>query len=398
MTKLAERTKLIKPSVTLAIAAKASKLRAEGIDVVNFSAGEPDFDTPQRIKDAAIEALRKGMTKYTDVKGIEPLREAIAEKYQREHGLAYRKEDVLVSCGAKHSIYNILQAVVNPGDEVVIPAPYWVSYSDMALLAGGVPKLIPTNESTSFRIKPAQLQAALTPKTRVFLLNSPCNPTGASYSRDELQAIAGVLEKHDCLVVADDIYEKIVYDEFQIANIVALCPALRDRTIIVNGVSKTYAMTGWRIGYALGPSDIIAAAAKIQSQSTSNPTSIAQWAALEAIRGPQEELAPMVREFHKRRNVIVDKLNAVDAIHCLRPQGAFYVFPNIAALLGKTANGKRLGSPCELADYLLDEAKVAGVPGEDFGSNEHIRFSYATSLQDIEKGCARIREAISKLG
>jgi aspartate aminotransferase len=398
MTKLAERTKLIKPSVTLAIAAKASKLRAEGIDVANFSAGEPDFDTPQRIKDAAIEALRKGMTKYTDVKGIEPLREAIAEKYQREHGLAYRKEDVLVSCGAKHSIYNILQAVVNPGDEVVIPAPYWVSYSDMALLAGGVPKLIPTNESTSFRIKPAQLQAALTPKTRVFLLNSPCNPTGASYSRDELRAIAGVLEKHDCLVVADDIYEKIVYDGFQIDNIVTLCPALRDRTIIVNGVSKTYAMTGWRIGYALGPTDVIAAAAKIQSQSTSNPTSIAQWAALEAIRGPQEEIGPMVREFHRRRNAIVDKLNAVDGIHCLKPEGAFYVFPNIAALLGKTANGKRLSSPCDVADYLLEEAKVAVVPGEDFGSNEHIRFSYATSLQDIEKGCARIREAISKLG
>jgi aspartate aminotransferase len=398
MTKLAERTKLIKPSVTLAIAAKASKLRAEGIDVANFSAGEPDFDTPQRIKDAAIEALRKGMTKYTDVKGIEPLREAIAEKYQREHSLAYRKEDVLVSCGAKHSIYNVLQAVINPNDEVVIPAPYWVSYSDMALLAGGVPKLIPTNESTGFRIKPEQLQAALTPKTRVFLLNSPCNPTGASYSRDELRAIAGVLEKHDCLVVADDIYEKIVYDGFQIDNIVTLCPALRDRTIIVNGVSKTYAMTGWRIGYALGPTDVIAAAAKIQSQSTSNPTSIAQWAALEAIRGPQEEIGPMVREFHRRRNAIVYKLNAVDGIHCPKPDGAFYVFPNIAALLGKTANGKRLGSPCDVADYLLDEAKVAGVPGEDFGSNEHIRFSYATSLQDIEKGCARIREAVAKLG
>jgi aspartate aminotransferase len=398
MTKLAERTKLIKPSVTLAIAAKAGKLRAEGIDVVNFSAGEPDFDTPERIKAAAVEALRKGMTKYTDVKGIEPLREAIAEKYQREHSLAYRKEDVLVSCGAKHSIYNILQAVVNPGDEVVIPAPYWVSYSDMALLAGGVPKLIQTNESTGFRIKPAQLQAALTPKTRVFLLNSPCNPTGASYGPDELRAIAGVLEKHDCLVLADDIYEKIVYDGFQLENIVALCPALRDRTIIVNGVSKTYAMTGWRIGYALGPSDVIAAAAKIQSQSTSNATSIAQAAALEAIRGPQEEIGPMVREFHRRRNAIVDKLNAVDGIHCLKPEGAFYVFPNIAALLGKTANGKRLSSPCDVADYLLEEAKVAGVPGEDFGSNEHIRLSYATSLQDIEKGCMRIREAVAKLG
>jgi aspartate aminotransferase len=397
MTNVAERTKSVKPSVTLAIAAKAGKLRAEGIDVVNFSAGEPDFDTPQRIKDAAIEALRRGMTKYTDVKGIEPLREAIAEKYRSEHGLSYRKEDVLVSCGAKHSVYNVLQAAVNPGDEVVIAAPYWVSYSDMALLAGGVPKLIQTNESTGFRIKPEQLQAALTPKTRVFLINSPCNPTGATYSREELRAIGGVLEKHDCLVLADDIYEKIVYDGFQIDNIIALCPALRNRTIIINGVSKTYAMTGWRIGYALGPNDVIAAAAKIQSQSTSNPTSIAQAAALEAIRGPQEEIAPMVREFHKRRNAIVEKLNAVDGIRCLSPQGAFYVFPNVAALIGKTANGKKLDSPCDVADYLLEEAKVAAVPGEDFGSNEHIRFSYATSLQDIEKGCARIREAVSKL-
>lgn len=396
MTKLADRTKLIKPSVTLAIAAKAAKLRAEGIDVVNFSAGEPDFDTPEHIKAAAIEALRKGMTKYTDVKGIEPLREAIAEKYQREHGLTYRKEDVLVSCGAKHSLYNVLQAVINPGDEVVIPAPYWVSYSDMALLAGGVPKLIPTDEAGGFRIRPEQLEAALTPKSRVFLLNSPCNPTGATYDRQELLAIAGVLEKHDCLILADDIYEKIVYD-FEVHNIVALCPSLRDRTILINGVSKTYAMTGWRIGYALGPSDVIAAAAKIQSQSTSNATSIAQAAALEALRGSQEEVTSMMREFQKRRHVIVDKLNAIDGIQCRKPQGAFYVFPNIAALLGKTGKGKKLTSPCDLADYLLEEAKVAGVPGEDFGSHEHIRFSYATSLEDIEKGCARIRDAIAKL-
>ena len=397
MTLLAERTKLIKPSVTLAIAAKAGKLRAEGIDVVNFSAGEPDFDTPEHIKAAAVEALRKGMTKYTDVKGIEPLREAICEKYRREHDLAYRKEDVLVSCGAKHSLYNVLQAVVNPGDEVVIPAPYWVSYSDMALLAGGVPKLIPSNEASGFRIKPEQLQAALTPRTRVFLLNSPCNPTGATYSRDELLGIVGVLEKHNCLILADDIYEKIVYDGFQVHNIVTLCPNLRERTIIVNGVSKTYAMTGWRIGYALGPSDLIAAAGKIQSQSTSNPTSIAQAAALEAIRGKQDEVTVMAREFQKRRDVIVDKLNAIDGITCRKPEGAFYVFPNIGRLLGKTGLGKKLSSPCDLADYLLEEAKVAGVPGEDFGSNEHIRFSYATSLQDIEKGCARMREAVLKL-
>ena len=397
MTKLANRTALIKPSVTLAIAAKAGKLRAEGVDVVNFSAGEPDFDTPQHIKDAAIDALRRGMTKYTDVKGIEPLRDAIAQKYQKEYDLSYRKEDVLVSCGAKHSLYNLLQAVVNPDDEVLIPAPYWVSYSDMALLAGGTPKLIPTSEETGFRITPEQLQGALTAKTRVFFLNSPCNPTGASYNRDELLALGAVLQKHDCLIFADDIYEKIIYDGFKVHNLVTLCPSLGDRTMIINGVSKTYAMTGWRIGYALGPNDVIAAAAKIQSQSTSNPTSIAQYAALEAIRGPQDEVTMMVREFEKRRNVIVDQLNAIPGVHCLKPEGAFYVFPNISGLLGKTGNGKKLVSPCDVADYLLEEAKVAGVPGEDFGSREHIRFSYATSLADIEKGCARIGEAVSKL-
>jgi aspartate aminotransferase len=397
MTTIAERTKLIKPSVTLAIAAKAGKLRSEGIDVVNFSAGEPDFDTPDHIKAAAVEALRKGMTKYTDVKGIEPLRAAIVHKYEREHGLSYRKEDVLVSCGAKHSIYNVLQAIVNPGDEILIPAPYWVSYSDMALLAGGVPKLIQTNEATGFRITAEQLEAALTAKTRVFVLNSPCNPTGASYDKDELLAIARVLEKHNCLVIADDIYEKIVYDDFQVHNIVALNPALRDQTVIINGVSKTYAMTGWRIGYAIGPADIISAAAKIQSQSTSNPTAIAQAAALEAISGPQIEVGRMVREFKQRRDVIVDRLNALPGIHCLKPQGAFYVFPNVSNLLGRMANEKKLASPCDFADYLLEEAKVAVVPGEDFGSKEHIRFSYATALEDIEKGCKRIAAAVGKL-
>ena len=397
MTQLADRTKLIKPSVTLAIAAKAAKLRAEGVDVVNFSAGEPDFDTPEHIKAAAVEALRKGMTKYTDVKGIEPLRQAVADSYRRDHDLSYRKEDVLVSCGAKHSVYNIFQAVVNPGDEVVIPAPYWVSYSDMALLAGGVPKLVPSDEASGFRVTAEQLRAALTPRTRVFVLNSPCNPTGATYNRDELLALTSVLEKHDCLILADDIYEKIIYDGFQVHNILTLYPALRDRTIIVNGVSKSYAMTGWRIGYALGASDVIAAASKIQSQSTSNPTSIAQFAALEAIRGPQDEVAAMVREFQRRRDVIVDRLNAIDGISCRKPEGAFYVFPNIGALLNKSGRGKKLSSPCDIADYLLEEAKVAAVPGEDFGSNAHIRFSYATSLEDIEKGCARIREAVRKL-
>jgi aspartate aminotransferase len=397
MTRVAGRTTLVKPSVTLAIAAKAGKLRAEGVDVVNFSAGEPDFDTPERIKAAAVDALRKGLTKYTDVRGIEPLREAISEKYRQEHDLRYRKEDILVSCGAKHSIYNVLQAVVDPDDEALILAPYWVSYSDMVLLAGGVPRLISSTESGGFRIQPEQLEAALSPRTRVFFLNSPCNPTGASYNRDELLALAKVLQKHDCLIIADDIYEKIVYDGFEVHNIVTLCPALRDRTIIINGVSKTYAMTGWRIGYALGPTDLIAAAGKIQSQSTSNPTSIAQAAAVEAIRGPQEEIATMVREFHKRRNAIVEQLNAIDGISCRMPEGAFYVFPNVGELLNKAWRGKKLGSPCDLADFLLEEAKVAVVPGEDFGSTEHIRFSYATSLEDIERGCARIADAVKKL-
>jgi aspartate aminotransferase len=397
MTTLAERTKLIKPSVTLAIAAKAGKLRSEGIDVINFSAGEPDFDTPEHIKAAAVEALRQGMTKYTDVKGIEPLRAAIAHKYQTDYGLSYRKEDVLVSCGAKHSVYNVFQAIINPGDEMVIPAPYWVSYADMALLAGGVPRIIQTNEGSGFRVKAEQLANALSSKTKVFVLNSPCNPTGASYGADELRAIARVLEKHSCLILCDDIYEKIVYDNFRVDNLVALCPALRDRTIIINGVSKTYAMTGWRIGYALGPADVIAAAGKIQSQSTSNPTSIAQAAALEAISGPQDDIGGMVREFQHRRDVIVEGLNAIQGMRCFKPQGAFYVFPNVSAFLGKTAKEKKLASPCDLADYLLEEARVAVVPGEDFGSQEHIRFSYATAIENIQEGCRRVAAALSKL-
>ncbi len=397
MTMLAERTLLIKPSVTLAIAAKAGKLRSEGIDVINFSAGEPDFDTPGRIKAAAIEALKKGMTKYTDVRGIEPLRQAIARKYLSEYGLRYQLSEILVSCGAKHSLYNLFQAVVNPGDEVLVPAPYWVSYADMALLAGGVPKIIQTSEESGFRISAQQLAEALSSRTRIFVLNSPSNPTGASYEENELRAIAGVLEKHNCLIVTDDIYDKIVYDGFTIKNLITLAPSLRDRSVVVNGVSKSYAMTGWRIGYALGPADIIGAAAKIQSQSTSNPTSIAQAAALEAIQGPQEDVAMMVGEFAKRRNVVVERLNAIRGVQCLKPQGAFYVFPNIATFIGKNVNGKKLISPCDVADYLLEDAKVAAVPGEDFGSNAHIRLSYATSLENIEEGCRRIRDSFGKI-
>ena len=395
--KLSDRTRLIKPSVTLALAAKAQVMRAEGIDLVNFTAGEPDFDTPQRIKDAAVEALKKGMTKYTDVRGIEPLRLAILEKYRKDYGLKYEKTEVLVSCGGKHALYNAIQAVIDQGEEVVIPAPYWVSYSDMVLLAGGTPRLARTSEESGYKITPEQLKGALTSKTRAFILNSPCNPTGAAYGRDELAALARVLERHDCLILSDDIYEKIVYDGFRFHSILAIEPKLRERTIIFNSLSKSYAMTGWRVGYVLGPAAMISAAANIQSQSTSNATSIAQAAALEALTGPQDEIAVMVGEFHKRRDVIVKRLKAMPGISCFKPQGAFYVFPNVRSLLGKTANGKKLSSASDVVDYFLTEARVLAVPGEDFGSTENIRISYATSIKEIEKGCDRIEAALKKL-
>ncbi|MBI2540002.1 MAG: pyridoxal phosphate-dependent aminotransferase [Deltaproteobacteria bacterium] len=395
--KLSDRTKLIKPSVTLALAAKAQVMRAEGVDLVNFTAGEPDFDTPQRIKDAAVEALKKGMTKYTDVRGIEPLRLAILEKYRKEYGLKYEKTEVLVSCGGNHALYNVIQAVIDQGDEVVIPAPYWVSYSDMVLLAGGTPRLVRTSEESGYKITPEQLKGALTSKTRAFILNSPCNPTGAAYGRDELAALARVLERHDCLILSDDIYEKIVYDGFRFHSILAIEPKLRERAIIFNSLSKSYAMTGWRVGYVLGPAAMISAAANIQSQSTSNATSIAQAAALEALSGPQDEIAVMVAEFHRRRDVIVRRLKAMPGISCFNPQGAFYVFPNVRSLLGKTARGKKLASASDVVDYFLTEARALAVPGEDFGSTENIRISYATSIEEIEKGCDRIEAAIKKL-
>ncbi len=395
--KVSERSKLVKPSVTLALAAKAQAMRARGVDLVNFTAGEPDFDTPQRIKDAAVQALKKGMTKYTDVRGIEPLREAVAKKYLKEFALQYTKDEVLVSCGGKHALYNIFQAAIDPGDEVIIPSPYWVSYSDMVLLAGGVPRLLPTTEANGFRITPEELKGAMTSRTRAFVFNSPSNPTGAAYGFEEIQGLCRILEQHNCLILSDDIYEKIVYDGFRFHSIVSVSPSLRERTIIFNSLSKTYAMTGWRIGYALGPAAVISAAAKIQSQSTSNPTSFAQVAAIEALAGPQDEVQQMVGEFLKRRNLIVKRLEGMPGISCFNPQGAFYVFPNIRSLLGKKAGEFKLASAGDFAEYLLQEARVLAVPGEDFGSTENIRISYATSMEEIEKGCDRIEAAIKKL-
>jgi len=398
MMKLSERTKGIKPSITLALAAKAAAMRAQGIGVINFAAGEPDFDTPDRIKEAAVQALKKGMTKYTEVRGIQPLREIIAEKYQRDEGLKYDKDEVLVSCGGKHSLYNVFQAILNDGDEVLIPAPYWVSYRDMALLAGAVPRIVETKRENGYRITPKELQAALGPRVRVFILNSPNNPTGSAYSRDELEALARVLESHECLIISDDVYEKIVYDGFRFQNIVGINGKLRERTVIINSLSKTYAMTGWRIGYALGPAPLISTAAKIQSQSTSNPTSFAQAAAVEALKGPQDEVGEMVREFQRRRNTIVERLNAMEGVECLNPEGAFYVFPSIRSLLGRKGKKGKIKSASDLTDILLEEAQVVAVPGEDFGSVDHIRISYATSFEDIERGCDRIEAALKRLG
>ncbi len=397
MMKLSERTKGIKPSITLALAAKAAAMRAQGIGVINFAAGEPDFDTPDRIKEAAVQALKKGMTKYTEVRGIQPLREIIAEKYQRDEGLRYDMDEILVSCGGKHSLYNVFQAILNEGDEVLIPAPYWVSYRDMALLAGAVPRIVETKRENGYRITPKELQAALGPRVRVFILNSPNNPTGAAYSRDELEALAQVLEPHECFIISDDVYEKIVYDGFRFQNIVGINGNLRERTVIINSLSKTYAMTGWRIGYALGPAPLISTAAKIQGQSTSNPTSFAQAASVEALKGPQDEMREMVREFQRRRDGIVEGLNAIEGVECLNPEGAFYVFPRIGALFGKKGKKAKIESASDLTDFLLEEAQVVAVPGEDFGSADHVRFSYATSFEDIERGCDRIEAALKKL-
>jgi aspartate aminotransferase len=394
---LANRVNRIKPSPTLAISAKANALRAEGVDVVSFGAGEPDFDTPQNIKDAAIRAINDGFTKYCPAGGTVELKEAVAEKFKKDNNLSYDIAQIIISCGAKHSIYNIMQAILEGGTEVIIPAPYWVSYPPMATLAGARPVIVDTQEEEGFKITPAQLKKAITKKTRAILLNSPSNPTGASYRKEELERIAEVAVEKNIFVISDEIYEKIIYDDYQFVSIASLGKDIYDLTITVNGVSKAYAMTGWRIGYAAGPKEIIAAMTKTQSQSTSNPTSIALKAAVEALRGPQEAVEEMRKEFAKRRDYIVERCNSIEGMSCLKPPGAFYVFPNISGLLGKGFEGRRIDSSADLTDYLLDTAKVAVVPGVDFGTEGYLRLSFATSRENIKKGMDRIAEAVAKL-
>ena len=395
--KLSSRITAIKPSPTLAITAKANALKAEGRDIIGFGAGEPDFDTPINIKMAAIKAIEEGFTKYTPVDGIVELKDAIIHKLQRDNQLSYSRSQVVVSCGAKHTLYNLIQVLCEEGDEVIIPSPYWVSYLDMVVLSGARPVIIKTSESQGFKMHPQQLESAINAKTKVIILNSPSNPAGVVYNASELDALAKIILKRGILVISDDIYEKIIYDGLPFSNITSVNEEMKNLSIVVNGVSKAYSMTGWRIGYAAGPEEIIAAVTKLQSQNTSNPTSIAQKAAVEALNGNQDGVAEMAAEFRKRRDVIVEKLNAIPGITCMNPQGAFYVFPDISALFGRSYQGRTISNSSDLAAYLLDEADVAVVPGVDFGHDDHIRLSYATSMKNIEEGLKRIQSAVMNL-
>lgn len=394
---LSERAGKIKPSPTLAMDAKAKAMKASGVDVVNFGVGEPDFDTPDNIKEAAIKAIRDGFTKYTPVGGIEPLKDAIIEKFRKDNNLEYARDEIIVSCGAKHSLYNIAQALYGQGDEIIIPSPYWVSYPDQVILNDATPVFVKTYEKDRFMLKPEALEAHITKKTKAIILNSPSNPTGLTYDKKTLEGIAEMALKYKLYVISDEIYEKLTYDGFTHISIAALNNEIKARTLVVNGLSKAYAMTGWRIGYTAGPKDIIRAMTNIQSQSTSNPASIAQKAAVEALTGPQDFIKTMLSALDQRRKFLVSELNSIPGLSCITPSGAFYAFPNTSKLYGKQAEGNKISSSSDLALYLLEKANVALVPGEAFGDNAYIRLSYATSIENIKKGAERIKGAVNRL-
>ena len=393
---LADRLKTLAPSPTLAMQAKAKAMRAQGIDVISFGAGEPDFDTPKRIKDAAIRAIEQGQTKYTEVGGVPELRAAVCQKFKRDNGLDYTPDEVTVSCGAKHTLYNLFMALVNPGDEVLIPSPYWVSYPEQVRLLGGVPVPVVTPESTGFDLDPAELRRAVTSRTKMIVLDSPGNPTGAVFSRAALAEVAKLAVERDLWIVSDECYEALTYEGRHV-SIASLSAEVKARTIVVNTCSKAYAMTGWRIGYAAGPKPVIKAMTDVQSQVTSNPASVSQWAAVEALGGAQDEVAKMTSEFDRRRRVIIAALNAVPGVRCVMPKGAFYAFPNVSGLFGKRARGGVLRGSADVCAFLLDEARIATVAGIDFGSDAHIRLSYATSLEMITTGLARMDAAVRTL-
>ena len=388
-----ERSKSIKPSPTLAVSARAAELRAEGRDIISLSAGEPDFDTPEYIKNAAINALHNGQTKYTAVDGTPELKQAIVDKFQRENNLEYKNNQILVSCGAKHSLYNLFQATLNPGDEIILPAPYWASYPDMAILAGAEPVIIRTTITENFKINVENLSQTITEKTRMIILNSPSNPSGANYSNEELLEIGEILLKHpNIIVVTDDIYEHIFWGSDSFTNIINTCPQLYDRTIIVNGVSKAYSMTGWRIGYAAGPDKIIKEMKKIQSQSTSNPNSIAQAAAVAALNGKQDFIKECVNIYKERHDVMIKLLKEIDGIKVLESEGTFYTFPDMNNAIKRI---KKISNDIELAEFFLEEAGVAMVPGSAFGAPGCMRISFATNMENIKEGIKRIKDVLS---
>ncbi len=395
---LARRIQQIPPSATLALNTKANQLKAQGVDVVNFGVGEPDFDTPSHIREAAIRAIQEGFTRYTPVGGILELKEAIAYRFHQDLGLAYTPAEIMVSCGGKHALYNLFMVIFEAGDEVIVPAPFWVSYPPMLMLAEAVPVIIPTRQENSFKLTAAELKERLTPKTRGIILNSPSNPTGAMYSQKELAALAEVVLKHNLTVISDDIYDKIRFDGAPFWNLAMLAPELKRRTFVLNGLSKTYAMTGWRIGYAAGPAQAIAAAIKLQSQSTSNPNSIAQKAGVAALLGPQDAVAAMLSEFAWRRDDIYRRLLDIPGLSTSKPEGAFYIFPNFSAYFEACQPAPGQTYSQYLAEYLLEEAQVAMVPGAEFGEDHCLRLSFATSRERIATGVGRIKEALAKLG
>jgi aspartate aminotransferase len=395
---LSSRTKSITPSVTLALSAKAKKLKAQGVDVINLTAGEPDFDTPEPAKDAARLAIQEGFTKYTPISGIDELKSAIVEKFRRDNGLDYQKSEIIVSCGAKHSLYNISQALFESGDEVIIPAPYWVTYPDQIRLCGARPVFVQTDEKDHFAVRPETVRSAVTQRTKAIILNSPGNPTGSAYDRPVLERIAEIALERGLYVISDEIYEPFVYDGFRHESIACVSPEIKKRTLLVNGVSKAFAMTGWRIGYTAGPREIVEAMDTLQSQSTSNPDSIAQRAAVAALREGRSFTEKMVSEFDKRRRLVVDRLNRLPGISCTLPRGAFYVFPNVGGILSGKYKGRPLDNAGGVAEFLLEECRVVVVPGEAFGGPGHLRISYAVSLEDLTKALDRIEAGLKTLG
>ena len=399
MTFISDSLNRIKPSATMVITAKATQLKREGKKVIGLSSGEPDFDTPQHVKQAAIDAINSGYTKYTNIEGIPELRQSIVEKFKKDNDLNYDVSNVIVGTGGKQILFNALMSSLNKDDEVIIPAPYWVSYPDMTLLAGGKPIFVDCSSETNFKLTGEALDKVITKNSKWLILNSPSNPTGSCYSLSELEEIANVVRKHENLyVMTDDIYEYIVYDNFKFYTLAQVAPDLKDRILTVNGVSKSYCMTGWRIGYAAGPSLLIKAMIKIQGQSTSNPSSISQYAALAGISGSKEFLDPCLKAFDERRHFVVDKLNSINGISCILPEGAFYAYPNVSGLIGKkTQNGKILNNDAEIVEWLLESAEVAAVPGVAFGLEPYFRVSYATSLKVLKEAMNRIEKAVLNL-